>query len=153
MSTYHSTLSSITLFLLLDLLGAPSPRIPSYFKTTHWAYQNMAKLESRIRSLSLSKSTAGQPFLPESDKAPEHFTGQWGVQDDHIPFMARGVEVLHIIPTPFPDVWHHIEDDGEHLDIDTVEDWAKIVAAFVAEWMDLEGHFMPHVKQRDRTEL
>ena len=30
-------------------------------------------------------------------------------------------------------------DDGEHLDLDTVEDWAMLVTAFVAEWMDLEG--------------
>lgn len=61
------------------------------------------------------------------------------IGDDHIPFMARGVEVLHIIPTPFPRVWHHIEDDGEHLDLDTVEDWAKIVMAFAAGWMELES--------------
>ena len=65
------------------------------------------------------------------------------VQDDHIPFMARGVEVLHIIPTPFPKVWHKITDDGEHLDMGTVEDWTKMVTAFVGEWMDLEGYFPP----------
>lgn len=61
------------------------------------------------------------------------------VEDDHIPFMLRGVEILHMIPTPFPTVWHTMDDDGEHLDIDTVEDWAKLVTAFAAEWMDLEG--------------
>ena len=32
-----------------------------------------------------------------------------------------------------------MEDDGEHLDIDTTEDWAVLVTAFVAEWMELEG--------------
>ena len=65
------------------------------------------------------------------------------IQDDHVPFMARGVEVLHLIPYPFPHVWHEPEDDGEHLDLDTVEDWARLVTAFVAEWMDLEGFFLP----------
>jgi len=78
--------------------------------------------------------------------------------DDHVPFMARGVDVLHIIPSPFPDVWHHMEDDGEHLDGPIVEDWAKIVTAFVAEWMDLEGHFVKKTvpekaKERRKTEL
>lgn len=66
------------------------------------------------------------------------------MEDDHIPFMARGVEVLHIIPNPFPDVWHNmrgIPDDGEHLDAATMEDWAKMVIAFIGEWMELEGHF------------
>ena len=66
------------------------------------------------------------------------------MEDDHIPFMARGVEVLHIIPNPFPAVWHNmrgIPDDGEHLDLDTVEDWGMMVTAFIGEWMDLEGYF------------
>jgi glutaminyl-peptide cyclotransferase len=43
-----------------------------------------------------------------------------------------------------------MEDDGEHLDIDTVEDWAKLVTAFAAEWMELEGHFdTVQTKERD----
>lgn len=50
--------------------------------------------------------------------------------------------MLHLIPSPFPDVWHRIEDDGAHLDLDTVEDWARLVTGFVAEWMDLEGFFV-----------
>jgi len=79
-------------------------------------------------------------FLTEADKTDNRFLG-WMVQDDHIPFMARGVEVLHIIPTPFPRVWHQMTDDGEHLDLDTVEDWGQLVTAFIGEWMDLEGYF------------
>lgn len=75
-----------------------------------------------------------------------------GIQDDHIPFLQRGVEVLHIIPQPFPTVWHHIEDDGEHLDTPTVEDWAQIVTAFVAEWMELEGHFSKAGKMQKRVD-
>jgi len=79
-------------------------------------------------------------FLVEADKSDERFLG-WMVQDDHVPFMARGVEILHIIPTPFPRVWHEMDDDGDHLDLDTVEDWAKLITAFAGEWMDLEGFF------------
>ena len=51
-----------------------------------------------------------------------------------------------MIPYPFPADWHKITDDGEHLDIDTVEDWATLVTAFTAEWLDLEG-FMGDPKQ------
>jgi hypothetical protein len=36
-----------------------------------------------------------------------------------------------------------MDDDGAHLDLPTVEDWARMVTAFVGEWMDLEGYF-PH---------
>ncbi|KAH7073170.1 glutaminyl-peptide cyclotransferase precursor [Paraphoma chrysanthemicola] len=154
-SIYRTPLDSIELFLLLDLLGAASPRVPSYFKTTHWAYKHMAHAEERLRSLGLMKSSpnhaarmaerenkkprAEPKFLPEGDKSDNAFMGGF-VQDDHVPFMARGVEILHIIPSPFPRVWHESSDDGEHLDMDTVEDWAKLVMAFTAEWMELEGH-------------
>lgn len=144
MSTYKTPLNSINLFLLLDLLGHSKPMIPSYFATTHWAYRKIGTIEKRLRSLGISQSKVDVPFLPDSDRTA--FSGGGGVQDDHLPFMARGVEVLHMIPTPFPDVWHTINDDGEHLDMPTVEDWTKIFTAFVAEWMDLEG-FMPREPQ------
>ncbi|KAH8726907.1 hypothetical protein GQ44DRAFT_142111 [Phaeosphaeriaceae sp. PMI808] len=153
-SIYRTPLDSIELFVLLDLLGSAQPLVPSYFKTTHWAYKRMAKVEERLRKLGLMKSSPNHPskmakrenknpraepnFLPEGNKGDNAFIGGF-VQDDHVPFMARGVEVLHIIPSPFPRVWHEITDDGEHLDTDTVEDWARLVMAFTAEWMELEG--------------
>lgn len=74
------------------------------------------------------------------------------VQDDHMPFMARGVEILHLIPSPFPNVWHTPQDDGEHLDMDTTEDWAKLMTAFAAEWMDLEGYMTAGKPVLDRRE-
>lgn len=160
LSTYQTAISSISLFVLLDLLGDKNPRVPSFYETTHWAYQHMATLEKRLRTLSLFASareisskrsaqeqSAGQSqhkrtksmFLYDSDKKEGIAPGT--ILDDHVPFMARGVEVLHIIPLPFPAVWHKIEDDGEHLDLDTCIDWAVLVTAFIGEWMELEGFF------------
>lgn len=151
LSNYRNPLDSIALFLLLDLLGHDKPNIPSYFETTHWAYKGLATIENRLRKLGVAQSKVNHNFLPDSDRTA--FSGGGGVQDDHIPFMARGVEVLHMIPAPFPmDVWHHIEDDGEHLDMPTVEDWAKMVTAFVGEWMDLEGHFPPPPRAETQKE-
>lgn len=158
LSTYQTALSSISLFVLLDLLGEKSPRVPSFYETTHWAYQHMATLEKRLRTLSLfasakdkssKRSTQDQSarqvqhkemnpmFLYDGDRKEGVSPGM--ILDDHVPFMARGVEVLHIIPLPFPRVWHKIEDDGEHLDLDTCADWAVLVTAFIAEWMELDG--------------
>lgn len=163
LSTYQTAISSISLFVLLDLLGAKNPRVPSFFETTHWAYRHMATLESRLRTLSLfasgrdnSRRRSAQDqavrqipgvkpgrlnpkFLYDSDKKEGIAAGM--ILDDHVPFMARGVEVLHIIPMPFPRVWHKIEDDGEHLDLDTCADWAVLVTAFIGEWMELDGFF------------
>ncbi|KAH6620514.1 hypothetical protein C7974DRAFT_399878 [Boeremia exigua] len=155
-STYRTPLESMELFVLLDLLGSAGPRVPSYFKTTHWAYKHMASIEDRLRKLKLLRSSPNHPdrmakrqnkkpraeprFLHEKNKAENSFLGGF-VLDDHVPFMDRGVEILHVIPSPFPTVWHEITDDAAHLDMDTVEDWAKIITAFAAEWMELEGFF------------
>lgn len=156
MSTYRTALSSISLFVLLDLLGDANPRIPSYFLTTHWAYKKMATIEKRMRDLNLLEAKARQAFMPDSSKKPEQFRGfgSGGVQDDHIPFLQRGVDILHLIPTPFPDFWHTMDDDGEHLHMPTTRDWAKIVTAFAAEWMDLTGtlpQLAPTKEKRSKT--
>jgi glutaminyl-peptide cyclotransferase len=140
-STHKTRLESIDLFLLLDLLGAQDPSVPSYFKTTHWAYQRMAQLEQRLRQLDLFKSGKDTTWFPDRDKSSDAGVvfPSYMMQDDHIPFMARGVEVLHLIPGRYPVVWHQIEDDGEHLHMPTVEDWATLTTAFAAEWLELDG--------------
>lgn len=153
MSTFKTPLSSISLFVLLDLLGSKDPGIRSYYKTTHWAYQNMATLEKRLRDLNRFKSSPNSPaprdakgrqWLTDASKSENDISTWSGIQDDHIPFQARGVDILHVIdtghPSGFPEVWHTLDDDGEHLDISTVEDWSLLVTAFTAEWMELEGY-------------
>lgn len=135
-ANFPNRLDQISLFVLLDLLGASSPMIPSYFLPTHWAYRAMAKVEQRMRDLGLLESKPAKPFLPDSDRMTSQF-GPARVGDDHQPFMARGVDVLHLIPTPFPSVWHTMNDDGAHLDMATTRDWAKITTAFALEWLDM----------------
>lgn len=148
LSTFHNALSSISLFVLLDLLGSANPSIPSYFKTTHWAYKRMASVEQRLREEKALRARAASSWFPESEKTND---GRWlggAIGDDHVPFMARGVEVLHIIPVQFPRVWHTMDDDGEHLDMPTSEDWAVVVTAFAAEWMDLDAYMVPKTTER-----
>ena len=113
---------------------------------------NVKKRQARNASATKKKNQSAQPtplkrraepsFLYEKNKKEG---GRWLgglIEDDHVPFMQRGVEVLHLIPAPFPqDIWHKIEDDGEHLDLPTVRDWAQLTTAFAAEWLDLEGFF------------
>ncbi|KAI1477048.1 hypothetical protein F4774DRAFT_390345 [Daldinia eschscholtzii] len=152
-SEYRTRLDSISLFLLIDLLGAAEPHVPSYFPSTHWAYQGMSKIEERMRKLGLLKTNPKNPFLPESDKKESQFNRAY-IGDDHVPFMVRGVDVLHIIPSPFPPTWHTMDDDGGHLDIDSLDDWAKIITAFAAEWMEL-GDFIrkPPVEDKKQASI
>jgi hypothetical protein len=78
-----------------------------------------------MRKLQLLESKPQRPFLPDVNNTD--FAS--GIQDDHLPFIMRGVPILHVIPSPFPDVWHKMVDDGEHLDMGTTRDWARIVTA------------------------
>ncbi|KAL4929117.1 glutaminyl-peptide cyclotransferase family protein [Aspergillus undulatus] len=159
MSIYKTPLSSISMFVLLDLLGAKNPTIGSFFPTTHWGYQKLANVERRLRDLGLFKS-GGESWFRDASKSEHEISHRDPVEDDHLPFLRRGVEVMHIVDfstqTGFPDVWHQPEDDGEHLDMDTVEDWSILIAGFAAEWMELEG-FFPGAKtgkrNTDKTEL
>lgn len=130
---YKTPLSQISLFMLLDLLGSSSPSVPSYFATTHWAYRALSTVESRMRSLNLLESSSSMHFLPDVNKTMAYS----GISDDHLPFIWRGVETLHVIPQPFPRVWHTEDDDGAHLDMKVVRDWARVVAGFILEWLDM----------------
>jgi glutaminyl-peptide cyclotransferase len=118
-SSRANNLSSIDLFVLFDLLGSPQPRIPSYFATTHWAYSNMAKVEKSLRKQGLAATGKNERWLIEDEVYNTHIY-KGGIEDDHIPFLRRGVEILHIIPVhplfsvlltqvPFPKVWHNID--------------------------------------------
>ncbi|CCU82188.1 glutaminyl-peptide cyclotransferase [Blumeria hordei DH14] len=152
MSAYHNKLSSIDLLVLLDLLGAANTVIPSYFETTHWAYKNLASIETRMRSLGLLKAKVTSPILPDSEKSK--FNSGLTIQDDHIPLMKRGVEILHLIPARFPKVWHTMADNADVLDPSTMDDWAKIITAFAGEWMDVEGYFSEPAQPRiQKSEL
>jgi len=158
MSARHNRLSDIQLFVLLDLLGAKDPKLQSFFPTTHWAYKRFSETEARLRASGTFKSQ-GDMWFYEGQKDSDA-NARWsggGVQDDHIPFLMRGVEVLHLIPTPFPRVWHTSDDDGPHLHMDTCMDWGTLVAAWTAEYMELEGYMGDGQVQkreiRTRTEL
>lgn len=162
-STRKNALESVDLFVLLDLLGAENTEIPSWFLTTHWAYQAMADIEERMRRLNQFQSSPNHPskapsqrqreptFLPEKDKDAVMFRPSY-MGDDHLPFETRGVEILHLIPSSFPSVWHTMQDDGEHLDSETVDDWAKLITAFAAEWMELDQYMPRTPSPRDDKE-
>ncbi|XP_067559347.1 glutaminyl-peptide cyclotransferase isoform X3 [Pseudorca crassidens] len=50
---------------------------------------------------------------------------------------AIGVPVLHLIPSPFPEVWHTMDDNEENLDKTTIDNLNKILKVFVLEYLHL----------------
>lgn len=132
-------LHRIDMLILLDLLGAPDPAFYSYFRNTEKWYARLMNAEERLDNQSLlnryqsSGVTNRDPrriFQPHSFKA--------GIQDDHIPFLQRDVPIVHLIPTPFPQVWHKLDDNREAIDTTTVENLSKILRVFVAEYLHLD---------------
>jgi len=117
------------LMVLLDLLGAANPQFSSLVQSGHRWYSHMADVETRLRSANLMK-TRGRFFTGEI----QHFGG---IEDDHLPFMERDVPILHMIATPFPDVWHTEGDNKSALDYNTIDDLNKILRVFVAEYLQM----------------
>ncbi|XP_074666203.1 glutaminyl-peptide cyclotransferase-like protein isoform X1 [Strix aluco] len=124
-------ITAMSLLVLLDLLGARHPAIHSHFPRTHHWFLRLVAIEQQLRQLGLLHARPqDQPFFRLSP-APGP------VEDDHVPFLQRGVPVLHLIPLPFPHVWHTLEDTEDNLHPPTVEDLGKILMAFVAEFLQL----------------
>lgn len=48
-----------------------------------------------------------------------------------------GVPVVHLIATPFPAVWHTMEDTEANLHPATIANLCKILAAFMSEYLGL----------------
>ncbi|KAF9332450.1 hypothetical protein BGZ91_011699 [Linnemannia elongata] len=153
-----NNLDGIELFVLLDLLGVENPRVPSYFGATHWAHEHSLTIEQRLwdaklhggQVLARRKEGRSEERADEDDDDMDHleteepmtafFTKQasyGGIDDDHRPFMHRGVPIFHVIPTPFPHVWHKLEDDANAISQEVVEGWANIFRTFAVEYLQL----------------
>ena len=113
MAPQSTELSTIENFILLDLLGAPNPSMRSFFLDTAWLYDEFLYAEKRLGE------SGALAYDDEQDMAPgqwrswfaprsEHQKNMGGMGDDHVPFLARGVSILHLIPLPFPGVWHKL---------------------------------------------
>ncbi|KAF8447812.1 hypothetical protein L210DRAFT_3390978 [Boletus edulis BED1] len=132
-------LGGIEHLILLDLLGAPSPSVRSYFTDTAWLFDSLASAERRLHESGVlidseDAATFQSFFVPR--RGNEFNYGY--IADDHIPFLQRGVNVLHLIPYPFPSVWHTLRDDATALDISTMRRWNLVLRVFMSEYLGLQ---------------
>jgi len=102
-------LSTIEHIILLDLLGAPNPIIRSYFIDTAWLFDAMISAETRLKDAGAfdeaeTSTNFRSFFIPRTESGNQHNYGY--IEDDHVPFLHKGVNILHIIAYPFPHVWH-----------------------------------------------
>ncbi|XP_055256595.1 glutaminyl-peptide cyclotransferase isoform X2 [Moschus berezovskii] len=124
-------LHGMDLLVLLDLIGAPYPTFPNFFPNTARWFGRLEAIEHGLRELGLLKDHSSERWYFRNN-------GYGGViQDDHIPFLRRGVPVLHLISSPFPEVWHTMDDNEENLDRTTIDNLNKILQVFVLEYLHL----------------
>jgi len=125
-------LHRMDLFVLLDLLGTSDPIIPDYFpkQSGKW-YEQLQSIEQRL-------SRENKLLQHDKDYFRTHpWYGANRIEDDHVHFMKKGVPILHVIPTPFPHVWHKEKDNYSALDFATIDNLNKIFRVFVAEYLHL----------------
>uniref|UniRef100_A0A8C8YA45 glutaminyl-peptide cyclotransferase n=3 Tax=Felidae TaxID=9681 RepID=A0A8C8YA45_PANLE len=124
-------IQAIELFMLLDLLGAPNPNFYSHFPHTARWFHRLRSIEKRLHRLNLLQSHPQEVMYFQPGEPPG------SVEDDHIPFLRRGVPVLHLISMPFPSVWHTPGDSEANLHPPTVHNLSRILAVFLAEYLGL----------------
>ncbi|XP_006910458.1 glutaminyl-peptide cyclotransferase [Pteropus alecto] len=124
-------LHGMDLLVLLDLIGALNPTFLNFFPNSARWFVRLQTIEHELHELGLLKDHS-----LERQYFQNH--GYGGViQDDHIPFLRKGVPVLHLISSPFPEVWHTMDDDEENLDETTIDNLNKIIQVFVLEYLHL----------------
>ncbi|CAB1347571.1 unnamed protein product [Coregonus sp. 'balchen'] len=128
-STHTNLLQAVDLFVLLDLLGGPDPLIVNHFDNTARWFDRLIAAEKRLHRQGLLTSHPSEQTYFRKDV----YLGP--VQDDHIPFLHKGVPVLHVIATPFPPFWHTLDDTEENMHRPTVENLTKVLAVFLAEYL------------------
>ncbi|KAL0972911.1 hypothetical protein UPYG_G00196330 [Umbra pygmaea] len=128
-STNTNLLQAVDLFVLLDLLGGPDPLIVNHFDDTARWFDRLIAAERRLHKQALLTSHPAEQSYFRKDM----YLGP--VQDDHMPFLHKGVPVLHVIATPFPTFWHTLDDTEENMHRPTVENLTKVLVVFLAEYL------------------
>ncbi|XP_023180150.1 glutaminyl-peptide cyclotransferase isoform X2 [Drosophila hydei] len=130
-------LDRIDMLVLLDLLGAPDPAFFSFFSNTEQWYMRLVDLETRVSKQHLFERYVNSGVVqhdPSRYFQPQALRNSQ-VEDDHIPFLRRNVPVLHLIPMPFPSVWHTTDDNENVIDYATTNNLALVIRLFTLEYL------------------
>ncbi|EDV40093.1 uncharacterized protein Dana_GF10348, isoform A [Drosophila ananassae] len=130
-------LDRIDILVLLDLLGAPDPSFYSFFAKTESWYMRMQSVETRLAKLQLLEryATSGVTQRDPTRYFQSQAMRSSYIEDDHIPFLRRNVPILHVIPVPFPSVWHTPDDNGSVIDYAATDNLALIIRLFALEYL------------------
>ncbi|KAI9099378.1 hypothetical protein DFS34DRAFT_579636 [Phlyctochytrium arcticum] len=136
----RNVLSQIDAFVLLDLLGTPEVKMVNMYQDTAQHWNSLIEIQRRLATMNLlSQGVTARVSATTGDNG--YFTAgpAYGhIEDDHKPFLERGVPIVHVIPSSFPTVWHTQQDNANAIDAGTVHDYALIFRVFVAQYLNLQ---------------
>ncbi|KOC60619.1 Glutaminyl-peptide cyclotransferase [Habropoda laboriosa] len=130
-----SELDKLDMLVLLDLIGAPDPTFYNYFSNTEKWYSLLIAIESTLASLNKFESYS---YEQPTQKYFQPYSMEASIEDDHIPFLHRDIPILHLVPYPFPKVWHKPSDNRDNIDLKTTENINKILRIFVASYLNIK---------------
>lgn len=127
---WEQQLDTVDVLMLLDLLGAKNPRIINGIEhKTEELFAGLVEIEQSVLAAGCAP-TVPNVFLPGT---------RWhNVIDDHVPFMKRGVPILHLIASPFPSVWHSTNDNEQALDYATIDHLNAVLRIFVSRYFNIQ---------------
>ncbi|KAK6039344.1 hypothetical protein COOONC_23151 [Cooperia oncophora] len=122
-------IEKIDVLMLLDLLGAANPTIPNAkgLGATE-LFDYLPSIEKELHRLGCSYVSRDVFLARKTSATPK---------DDHVPFLNRGVPVLHLIPIPFPKVWHTADDNEKALHYPTIYHVMAVIRVFVAKYLGI----------------
>jgi glutaminyl-peptide cyclotransferase len=114
-------LSEIKKAYLFDLIGGDCDKNPlSAFSNNPSSINDFKKLSE------INKKYKKQIFLN-----PQNYISDKVIQDDHIPFVEKNVNLLHIIPYNFPFSHHSINDNYSNVNWNYIEIFYKVFYEFL----------------------
>lgn len=133
-------------------MGTKNPKFYNYFVETVDLYRSLISAESILNKTGCLNEYNSVYF--------NSMSAFIRIEDDHIPFLQRGkllkiitpclkntiiciyiyiflgIEVVHLIPNPFPKVWHKISDNKDALHMPTMLNLIKILQVFLVSYLE-----------------
>lgn len=127
MNTHLLNFSFQDLFVLLDLIGAQGSQFYSLFRNTNSQHRQLYGIE---RSLGRMGRLQSRNFQFQRRELPNA-----QIDDDHVPFLKRGVPILHLISVPFPSDWHKAGDNYRSLDFSSIRSFNDVLRVYVYNYL------------------
>jgi glutaminyl-peptide cyclotransferase len=125
-------LKQIELLILMDLIGAADA------KEVHSFHPAGSQVDTEFQHLKrVERALFSNTEIFSDSQKYVHLQG-FGIEDDHIPFQRRGVSVLHLIPIPFPGVWHTERDTIGALDSESCLRFSQVILEYLKQKLKLK---------------